>query len=114
MDWLVARPTRNPIRGSKLDMTGKMRWPWLMTAAMTLLGTTLSGACRRGAGSDEPRRSDPMNAAEAGSKCKVSIASWALEGCRAPNEPGCETCYVSNPNGTCTVLSGHARDGDRW
>jgi hypothetical protein len=88
-----------------------MRWVLPMSAVMALVSTTLSVACRRAAVSDKPQPSE-KNAAEAPSKCKVSIASSALEGCRAPNDPGCETCYVQNPNGTCTILSGHARFGD--
>lgn len=90
-----------------------MRWLWLMTAT-TLVGTTLGVACRGVAVSDKPLPSGTMKATGASSKCKVSIATSALEGCRAPNEPGCEFCYASNSNGTCTILSGHARDGDLW
>ena len=86
-----------------------MRWLWLMTAATTLFAATLGVACRRGAGSDKAL---PSGTANASSKCKVSIAASAFEGCRSPKDPGCELCYAANANGTCTILRGQARDGD--
>lgn len=44
--------------------------------------------------------------------CTTGILPAALEGCRAPDEPGCATCYVLRPDGSCEALSGSARRGD--
>lgn len=38
--------------------------------------------------------------------CDVGIATTALAGCRAPNEPGCATCSVPDPPHDCRVFSG--------
>ena len=82
-------------------MSGEMRW--FPRVAAVLAGTVLGiAACRHASVSDQPSPSATVNAAGAAPKCQVKIAARALEGCRAPNEPGCETCYVSNPNETCS------------
>lgn len=44
--------------------------------------------------------------------CMTGILPEALEGCRAPNEPGCATCYVERPDGSCEAYSGSARRDD--
>lgn len=94
-------------------MSAQVRWRQI-TAAATLVGMTVSVACRRGATKNEPLPHSTVNAAGARSRCEVDIADWALQGCRAPNEPGCEICYDHNPNGTCTIRSGHALSGEFW
>lgn len=93
-------------------MTRVMRW--FGFAATVLVAPALGVACRSVSGSDRPQTNGTQNAAGAGSKCNVSIAAWALEGCRAPNDPGCEMCWISNPDGACSILSGRARAGELW
>lgn len=44
--------------------------------------------------------------------CTTGILPAALEGCRAPNEPGCEFCYVLRPDGVCEAYSGSAARDD--
>lgn len=44
--------------------------------------------------------------------CTVGILPAALEGCRAPDQPGCAACYVERNDGSCEVYSGSARRDD--
>src|SRR6478735_498054 len=89
-----------------------MRWLWRMIAVTTLVGT-LSAACRKSTVSDKPP-SASVSSPAASAKCEVSIAQSALEGCRAPNQPGCEFCWDFQANGLCRIRSGHRHDGELW
>lgn len=68
------------------------------------MGGTLGSA-----GGKPPASAGSLSAPAA---CSVGILPAALEGCRAPNEPGCASCYVERSDGSCEVYSGSARRDD--
>jgi hypothetical protein len=87
----------------------EMHWSIGSIAGMAL-GCLVLGACDEG-GVLTPEQSG-AGSGGAPATCEIAIAPAALQGCRAPDEPGCETCYVFHTDGTCSAYSTFGRRPD--
>lgn len=62
-----------------------------------------SGGALGSTGGKPPASAGGLNAPAA---CTTGILPAALEGCRGPDDPGCETCYLERREGSCEIWSG--------
>ncbi|HEX2870187.1 MAG TPA: hypothetical protein VHP33_03000 [Polyangiaceae bacterium] len=67
-----------------------------------------SGGMLGSTGGKPPASAGGLNAPAA---CATGILPAALEGCRGPDDPGCETCYIER-EGYCQYYSGSIPNGE--
>jgi hypothetical protein len=90
---------RTPEAGS----AGKASSGGAATAGAPGMQPAGSGGALGSAGGKPPASGGGLNAPAA---CTTGILPAALEGCRGPNDPGCQTCYFERSDGFCEVWSG--------